>query len=493
MRLGIDTYQTAVIYMRSDCHICRAEGFAAQSRVRVHLDGRSLAATLNVVHGDLLQPGEAALSESAWAALRATEGDTCHVTHAEPVASESRLRAKVYGEKLSDADMRLIVGDIVESRYSDLQLAAFVTAVAGGRLDTTETLALTRAMVAAGERIRWPYPVVADKHCVGGLPGNRTTPIVVAIVSALGLAFPKTSSRAITSPAGTADTMEVLAPVNLDLPAMRRAVEREGGCIVWGGAVNLSPADDILIRAERPLDLDSDGQLVASILSKKVAAGATHVLIDVPIGPTAKIRSEAAAEALTRRLREVGQALGLNIRMLRTDGNQPVGRGIGPALEARDLVAVLKGDRDAPLDLRDRSLTLAAGILELCGSVTAGGGLAMAEQALAGGRAWKKFQAICDAQGGMRELPTAGLFRSIETDQGGVVSSIDNRGLARAAKLAGAPGDKIAGADIHVRLGDLVRRGQPLFTLHAGAPGQLEYAMSFLQTRSPVISVVRAS
>lgn len=493
MRLGIDTYQAAVVYMRSDCHICRAEGFAAQSRVRVHVDGRSLAATLNVVHGDLLRPGEAALSESAWAALQASEGDMCHVTHAEPVASESRLRAKVYGQKLSDADMHLIVGDIVANRFSDLQLAAFVTAIAGGRLDAAETLALTKAMVAAGERIRWPYPVVADKHCVGGLPGNRTTPIVVAIVSALGLAFPKTSSRAITSPAGTADTMEVLAPVDLDLPAMRRVVEREGGCIVWGGAVNLSPADDILIHAERPLDFDSDGQLVASILSKKVAAGATHVLIDVPIGPTAKIRSEAAAEALTRQLREVGQALDLNMRVVRTDGSQPVGRGIGPALEARDLVAVLRCDGDAPRDLRDRSLTLAAGILELCGVAGAGGGLAMAELALASGRAWTKFQAICAAQGGMRELPSARLFRPIEAEQSGVVASIDNRGLARAAKLAGAPGDKAAGADIHVRLGDSVKRGQPLFTLHAGAPGQLEYAMSFLQTRSPVVSIERAS
>jgi thymidine phosphorylase len=492
-RLGIDTYQAAVVYMRSDCHICQAEGFAAQSRVRVLLGGRSLSATLNVVHGDLLRSGEAALSESAWVALGATEGNMCHVTHPEPVASESRLRAKVYGEKLSDADMRLIVGDIVQNRYSELQLAAFVTAIAGGRLDFAETLALTKAMVGAGERIRWSYPVVADKHCVGGLPGNRTTPIVVAIVAALGLPFPKTSSRAITSPAGTADTMEVLAPVDLDLPAMRRVVEQEGGCVVWGGAVNLSPADDVLIRVERPLDFDSDGQLVASVLSKKAAAGATHVLIDVPIGPTAKIRSEPAAEALGLRLRDVAAALGLNVRVMWSDGTQPVGRGIGPALEARDVLAVLRGDIGAPPDLRDRSLALAAGVLELCGAATEEHGRVMAENALVSGRASKKFEAICAAQGGMREPPIAALCRPIEAEQGGVVSSIDNRGLARAAKLAGAPNDKTAGAEIHVRLGDTVERGQPLFTLHAGAPGQMEYAMSFLQTRSPVVSIVSAA
>lgn len=181
--------------------------------------------------------------------------------------------------------------------YSDLQLAAFVTATAGDGLDEAETIALTQAMLGAGERIRWDFPLVADKHSVGGLPGNRTTPLVVAMVAACGVPIPKTSSRAITSPAGTADTMEVLAPVDLDVAAMRRVVEKEGGCVVWGGAVRLSPADDVLIRVERPLDFDSEGQLVASVLSKKAAAGSTHVVIDMPVGPTAPTASWWTAKA----------------------------------------------------------------------------------------------------------------------------------------------------------------------------------------------------
>ena len=137
--------------------------------------------------------------------------------------------------------------------------------------------------------------------------------------------------------------METLAPVELDTAAMRRVVEREGGCIVWGGAATLSPADDMLIRVERPLDLDSEGQLVGSVLSKKKAAGSTHVVIDMPIGPTAKVRSEEAAARLSALLEGVGKAIGLTLRVLTTDGRQPVGRGIGPALEARDVLAVLQG------------------------------------------------------------------------------------------------------------------------------------------------------
>jgi len=196
-------------------------------------------------------------------------------------------------------------------------------------------------MIDAGSRLSWPHDIVVDKHCVGGLPGNRTTPIVVAIAAACGLIIPKTSSRAITSPAGTADTMETLTEVSLSLDDMRRVVDREGGCIVWGGSMNLSPADDILIRVERPLDFDSEGQMVASVLSKKLSAGSTHLVIDIPVGPTAKVRSTVMADSLALRLTQVGEALGLTLRVRQTDGTQPIGRGIGPSLEALDVLAVL--------------------------------------------------------------------------------------------------------------------------------------------------------
>jgi thymidine phosphorylase len=193
--------------------------------------------------------GEASLSEAAWKLLGVKEGDEVSFSHMEPLESLSSVRAKIYGRRLSESRFREIIHDILAGRYSDIHLAAFVTACSGGHLDGGEIIALTRAMVDAGDHLQWPTTRVVDKHCVGGLPGNRTTPIVVAIVSACGLTMPKTSSRAITSPAGTADTMETLAPVDLDLVLMRRVVEREGGCIVWGGAVHLSPADDVLIRA----------------------------------------------------------------------------------------------------------------------------------------------------------------------------------------------------------------------------------------------------
>jgi len=489
VRAGIDTYQQPVVYMHRDCPVCRSEGFAALTRVQMQVGTRQVIATLNVVTGDHLAVDEVALSDAAWSAVAPDDGAFATFQHPEPAASAGALRAKVFGARLDDADCLALMRDTAANRLSDIELAAFVTACAGERLDHGETIALTRAMVAVGERLDWGGGPVLDKHCVGGLPGNRTTPIVVAIIAALGHRIPKTSSRAITSPAGTADTMEVMAPVALDLAAMRRVVEREGGCIVWGGNVRLSPADDVLIRVERPLDFDSDGQLVASVLSKKVAAGASQVLIDMPVGPTAKVRSDAAAQALAARLTVTGSAMGLNLAVLHTDGRQPVGMGIGPALEARDVLAVLRGAPGAPADLRTRALAVAGALLELAPGTPPGQGPALATQALDSGRAWAKFLAICEAQGGFSEPGEAPFQAPVVAPRAGRIAAIDNRRLAKVAKLAGAPGAALAGVVCTLRIGDPVVAGQPLYTVHAQSPGERDYALAYAQTHTDILSL----
>jgi thymidine phosphorylase len=489
-RLGIDTYQEPVLYMHRDCHVCHSEGFEAQSRVELALGDHHIVATLNVVSGAFLSPDEAGLSESAWRLLRARDGDIATLRHPAPLESLGHVRAKVYGRRLTAAALEAVIADVAAGHFSDLQLAAFVTACAGDGLDLQETISLTRAMVNVGERMTWSEGLVMDKHSVGGLPGNRTTMLIVPIVAACGLRMPKTSSRAITSPAGTADTMETLAPVDLDVVQIQRVVERTGGCVVWGGAVRLSPADDILIRVERPLDLDSQGQLVASVLSKKAAAGATHVLIDMPVGPTAKVRSAHAAHLLEHQLEQVGKALGMEVRVVQTDGHAPVGRGIGPALEARDVLEVLHREPTAPADLALRALQLAGKVLEFGGAVGPDQGLALATAVLDDGRAWRKFQEICEAQGGMRVPPVASQRQSVVAQRSGSVVAIDNRRLARTAKLAGAPKIPCAGIDLHVQVGEFVERGQPLFTLHADSPGALAYAAEYAAAQSDTVHVI---
>lgn len=486
-RIGVETQHEHVVFMREDCHVCKSEGFSVPARVLLTRGIKTQTARLMHVKNGLLENGEIGLAEITWQALDAREGEHIGVSHPQPLASFHQVRGKVYGKRLDAASASAIIEDIVAKRYSDVELAAFITACSARTLNHDEIVALTHAMVQSGDQLSWGRQPIVDKHCVGGLPGNRTTPIVVAIVAAAGLIIPKTSSRAITSPAGTADTMETLAPVSLSVEQMQRVVEAEGGCIAWGGAVRLSPADDTLIRVERALDLDSEGQLIASVLSKKIAAGSTHVVIDIPVGPTAKVRSTQKAEHLAKSLTAVANTFGLKTSIIISDGLQPVGRGIGPALEARDVLSVLQNKTDAPQDLRSRSILLAGAILELGELAHVGAGIRRAEEVLENGNAWTKFQRICAAQGGMREPPTAPHTFTVEAEHAAQVLEIDNRKLAKAAKLAGAPDAKAAGITMHVRLGDVLTSGQPVFTLHTESLGEMDYAREYVNSNTDII------
>ncbi|MBX9805368.1 MAG: thymidine phosphorylase family protein [Alphaproteobacteria bacterium] len=491
-RLDVDTYSESIIFLHHDSHVCRAEGLQAFSRVQVTLGKRSVIATLYKVHSDLLPKNVVFLSNYAWKTLKAHEGASISVSHPPPLKSLSCLHSKIYGNTLNQRQFDSILADIMSGNYSDIHISAFLTACGSENLNQEEVTALTKSMVKTGDTIDWGHDFVVDKHCVGGLPGNRTTLLVVPIIAAYGLLMPKTSSRAITSPAGTADTMEVFAPVELTLDMMRKVVRQENGCIAWGGSVNLSPVDDLLIRIERVLDFDGEGQLVASILSKKIAAGSTQILIDMPVGPTAKIRTHAEGDSLAKLLKRVGHELGVMVDVLFSDGLQPVGRGIGPTLEAFDILQVLQGSPEAPQDLRERALTIAAKIIEFQPHIHAGMGRALAEEILVSGKAWEKFVKICEAQGGFRTFKLADHTHEVLAERQGKVTQIDNRAISRLAKLAGAPHAKRAGIRLHTPLEAKVEKGQPLFTVYADTRSELDYALAYLEQDPNVIRVDEA-
>lgn len=483
--LHIDTYRHLVAFIRGDCSISKSAGFRSTVRVNISNKNHSIIATLMVLESPLLKRGEIGLSESAWEKLKVKSGENVIVTLADPLDSFGYVRGKLHGNTLSEDNFKIIMNDIVDGRYSDIQLASFITACVN--FTQQETISLAKTMSATGQQLKWLQHPIVDKHCVGGLPGNRTTMIIVPILAACGLTIPKTSSKAITSPSGTADTMGIIAPVDLNIDRMKKVVEKEGGCIIWGGAVDLSPVDDVLVQIERVLDLDSANQLVASVLSKKIAAGSTHVLIDMPIGPTAKVRFQNEAIILKDLFLKVGEATGLQVHVLETDGAQPIGRGIGPTLEARDVLSVLRGEKEAPQDLRERSLLLAGKILEFWGDVPTKNGLQVAQKILDTGDALKKFEAICKAQGGMREPRLSSIKHVVTTNQKGVILDINNRLISRIAKLAGAPNAPSAGIDLHVSLKTAVEKGQPLFTIYAESPGELNYALHYFYKHQEVI------
>lgn len=476
-RVAIDTHRESIAYLSRACPLYRAEEFQALGRIEVKAGGHCIPATLNIVDdAGLLAPNELGLSEEAFRLFGRAEGTGISIEHPRPVESLEFVRAKIQGRVLSEADYHAVIRDVAAQRYSKMEIAAFLVGCASF-MTPGEVLSLTRAMANVGHRLEWNHKMVVDKHCIGGIPGNRTSMIVVPIVMAHGLTIPKTSSRAITSPAGTADTMEVLARVDISTDEMRAIVEKIGGCLVWGGRVNLSPADDVLITVERPLRIDTREQMVASILSKKLTAGSRYLVLDIPVGPTAKVRSQEDAVRLRKLFQYVAGELDLPIEVVITDGREPIGNGIGPMLEARDVMAVLRNEKDAPQDLRERAILLAGVLIEGDPNVTGGQGLRRARELLDSGAALKAMERIIEAQGpsGLAITPSPTGYEVL-APKDGVVMSIDCLRIARIARMAGAPAFKGAGVDLLKKTGDTARKGEPLYRIHATLPTDLGFA-----------------
>ena len=475
--VAIDTYPENTAFLPRNDSGYGAEQFQALRKIEVSCGNRSILATLAIMDDEhLLRRGEIGLGEQAFRRLGLPEGTELSIAQARPPASLESVRRKIGGATLDDAEIAAIIRDVTLHRYSPMEIAAFLVACASF-MTTGETLALTRAMAEVGSRLEWPAPLVVDKHCIGGIPGNRTSMIVVPIVAAHGLIIPKTSSRAITSPSGTADTMEVLARVDIPAERLQEIVARENAVLAWGGRINLSPADDILISVERPLRIDTFEQMVASILSKKLAAGSTHLVIDIPVGPSAKVRSMGEAVRLRKLFEYVAGKVGLTIDVVPTDGSQPIGRGIGPVLEARDVMAVLRGDPDAPADLRDRSLMLAGRVLEFDPALRGGEGYARAAALLESGKALEAMERLIAAQGEPPVKAQLGeLIHEVPAPGDGRVAAIDCHLIARIARLAGAPMEKGAGIDLFHKIGDPVCQGEPLYRIHATSQTGLGFA-----------------
>jgi thymidine phosphorylase len=491
-RVNLDTGRENVVVISRRSTALRPEVFRGFSRVELRRDSKVLLATLILTDDGLVEPDEIGLAEPAFRRFAEPVGSLVIVTPAAPPESLDAVRAKIQGRALNASEISAIIDDVTHYRYSDMEIAAFLVGSASF-MTSGELLALSHAMAQAGTQLTWDTPVVVDKHCIGGIPGNRTSMIVVPIVAAHGLTIPKTSSRAITSPAGTADTMEVLARVDLTVDEMKEVVKTCHGCLVWGGHVNLSPADDILISVERPLSLDTREQMVASIMSKKIAAGATHLLIDLPVGPAAKLRNAQEAMRLRKLFEFVGDHFGITVEVITTDGRQPIGNGIGPVLEAQDVMAVLTNDPAAPADLREKSLRLAAHLLEYDADLRGGTGYMRARALLESGAALKQMHKIIEAQGpsGCRtDLGT--LTADVPAGSDGVVEAIDCLRLNRLARTAGAPIDKGAGIKIFKKIGDRVEQGEPLYRIHAFDQAELDLALAAAKLNAGYIVEARS-
>ncbi len=456
-------------------------GVRSQGRIKIRKGTSNITAIVNTTE-KVIEKGELGIYDEIKERLYLQNREFVEVSVVPSPNSLKYIKSKLNGRKLSKNEIYQIIHDVVQGNLSDVEIASFVTTLHFQGLDLEETMNLSTAMVETGKTLKVNRDIIVDKHSIGGVPGDKTTLLVVPIVASCGLTIPKSSSRAITSAAGTADRAETLMPVDLSIDEMKSVVEKVGGCITWGGALDLSPADDIFIKVEFPLSIDP--LLLPSILSKKKAVGAEILVIDIPCGWGAKIKTLEDAKQLAQDFLNLGYRLGITIRCIITYGRQPIGYTIGPTLEAKEALENLMNQL-ASEDLIDKATDLAGALLEMVGHTK---GKEMALQALKSGKAEAKLREIIALQGGdstimVEDLVLGDHRYNIHSDRSGNILWMNNAFLVDLARKAGAPADKGAGIQLYKKMGDQVRKDDVLFTIYSEKGHKLENAISNLKDK----------
>lgn len=400
----------------------------------------------------------------------------------EKLLAIDAIQKKLLGKKLTYPEIYAVMDEIAHEKLSDVLTTYFVASSFKEGYTPQELFYFTKAMVETGNKLKF-NGIVADKHSVGGIAGTRTTMIIVPIIAAAGFKIPKISSRAITTPAGTADVMEAVASVEFTPKQIEKIVNEVGGCIAWNGKLGIAPADDIIIRVEEPLSFESFDKIIISVMAKKIAAGTTHLVLDIPIGKTAKIHRFSEGENVARKFENLARRFGIKVICDVNETLEPAGRGIGPILEVRDVLYVLEQKTDRPLRLEAKSLRLAGELLDLCYKEKGINkkGDDEARKILESGTALKKFQEIVKAQGGIHKISSDTLTLAknkfdFHSSVSGKIKDINNHNLNTIARILGSPDDKKAGIYLLKKLDHSVRKNEVIFTLYSDDKYRLKEA-----------------
>lgn len=447
---------------------------------------KEVSTTLDTIKG-IIRENEIGVSNELKDRLSLRKGQRVDVNLAVPPQSLEQIKKKMEGKELTGSEIHTIIKDVVDNSLSESEIALFVSGMYKHGMNTKETINLIEAILKTGSKLKLRNKYVVDKHSIGGVPGNRTTPIVVSICVAAGLIMPKTSSRAITSAAGTADVIETIARVEYNMKDLKKLIKKTGGCMVWGGYLGMVPADSKIIRVEKSLKIDPMAQLIASIMSKKLAVGSKYIIIDIPYGKEGKVTKNHALE-LKRKFEELGKYFKVKVKCVLTDGEEPIGRGVGPVLELRDIIKVLDPEKNGPDDLENKSIMLASHLLEMTGKAKKGEGEVLARGILKNGKAFEKFKEIIEAQeGDFSQIKEAKFKRSFVARKSGKVKNLNNKKIGSLARVTGCPLDKSAGLYLHVKKNEKVKKRQKLLTVYANSKTRLNEAIRYYNEERPIV------
>ncbi len=459
---------------------------------KVHMCWKDICLYVAVDFSDsVVNPGEIGMFAEVWEKYRIPADDIVSLDIPHPPKSMESIRKKLRGESLTYDEIYQVMDDITNRRLSSIEMTYFAASSYNPGFNEQEIYYLTKAMAETGDILDFsdgdPSRKVIDKHSIGGIPAKGVTPVLVSICACFdGVVLPNTSSRAITTPAGTSDMLEVVMPVTLSKEEIMRVVREENACLVWGGSFDLAPADDFLINIERPLNIESHDKFLVSIVAKKAAMKLTHLLVDVPYGEGAKVIDKSEVEKVDESFRILCEKFGIKLDVYTRESMGPDGYGVGPTLEMRDLLRIFERHERRPKILESVIIDMTGRLLELADVVPVGKGASEARSKLESGEAEEKFWSIAMSQGAEKKIRSEDLIlaeftHEVKAEKSGIISRIGNREVVDIARGLGAPFIKEAGMYFHKLCGEEVKAGETVFTMYATSEERLEVGMEVME------------
>ncbi len=455
-------------------------GIGIGDSVSLDVAGRKGSIIVSVdITDSLIDEGEIGFYEGIWNKYNLNYGEIVKIKLVSPSEAVASIRKKVLGKKLKYKEIFNIIRDISNDKLGKILTTYYAASGYAQGFDDEELYYMTKAMAETGEMFKFEG-IVADKHSIGGVAGKGITPIVVPIVACVkGITVPNTSTRAITSASATTDMLEVIMPMSFSKEELDSFILKCNSFMVWGGGLDLAPADDKIIQVQKPIGIESIDKFVASIVAKKVAQGVNHVIFDVPVGNSAKIKTEKEYNKVKSTFEKTCAKFDIKVIVYRRDVNGIDGNSVGPCLECKEFLRVYERDNRRSLQLEEDALRMAGRLIELCGKVEKDKGYKLAKDILESGDAFAKLCEIIDMQGGNKKISSdsleiGGNTFEYKSKKSGVIKGINNKKVFEVCRALGNPRIKEAGLYFHKNVGDEIKHGDKLVTLYATTDSRLE-------------------
>jgi len=464
-----------------------AYGISPMDKVALRVKNKEIILNADLTN-KFIQPGQIGLFKDVYKKYNIKENEwvSLHFTQHSSASLEA-LKKWLNGKRLNQQEIFEIMKDISQNRFTDI-LTTYFSSMGFFLPSKDEDLyRMAKAMAEAWEMLHFDG-IVADKHCMGGVPGNETTMIMIPLLASLWIKMPKTFSKAITTPAATGECVSVLMDISFSKKEIQQLVKKNNCCLIRGGGLDLAPADEKLIKVAYPLSMQSYSRTVVSIMAKKYAMGINHSLIDIPVWPSAKVPDMKTAKRLKKKYEYVGKKLGMKMTVEITDALQPIGAGIGAVLQVREVLRVLQQHEKRPMDLEKKALHLCVKIIELVGMAKGKQAEKLAYGQLISWKARAMMQKIISAQRGNPNVKSEGLKlakiqHDVYAEKAWTVQSIDMKAVNITARTLGSPLDLQAGLYLYKKLGDTVKKGEVIYTMYTNDESKITLAKEVLDKK----------